>query len=198
MKFDNNGLLPMIIQDANGGAVLTLFYANKESLQKTKETGYVWRFSRSAGKIMKKGETSGNFLKVISIKEDCDSDALLVRVVPSGPACHLGTASCFGQKNESSILSELVGVIKDRKTNPKNGSYTSELLKDCRMIQAKISEEAKEFIEAKKKSEIVWEAADLLFFTLVYLEKNSVELREVMAELARRSGKTKAERTDQR
>ncbi len=176
----------MIIQDANGGAVLSLFYANEEALEKTKQTGYVWRFSRSKKKVMKKGATSGNVQKVVSMSFDCDLDALLVRVIPSGPACHKDTISCFGESGEGVILSELVNVIKNRKENPKKGSYTSKLLNNNGKIKSKIKEECGELIEAEKKEDKIWEAADVLYFLLVFLEKNGVELRDVLIELAKR------------
>lgn len=190
LKFDDRGLVPMIIQDANGGAVLSLFYANKEVLERMESTGYVWRFSRSANKVMKKGTDSGNLQKVISIAPDCDGDAILVRVLPSGPACHKGMVSCFGEETQSVILTELLQVIRDRKTNPKSDSYTSGLLKSRDKIIDKLNEECSELIEAKTKNEIVWETADLLYFIFLFLEENDVELREVLEELARRRKKS--------
>ena len=97
LKYDQRGLVPLIVQDARTGAVLSLFYANQKAIQKSMDTGYVWRFSRQSKKLMMKGATSGNVQKIVSIFEDCDADAVLVRVIPEGPACHLGTYSCFGE-----------------------------------------------------------------------------------------------------
>lgn len=187
MKFDKSGLVPMIIQDANSGAVLSLFYCNEESLKKMKETGFVWRYSRSKKKLMKKGMSSGNLMKVVSISEDCDSDALLVKVKPFGPACHAGDYSCFGE--EKNILTELIDVISERKRNPKKDSYTSQIVKNKMKIIEKLREELEELIEAKRKKDIKWEAADLLYFLLVYLENRSVGFSDVLEELRRRRNK---------
>ncbi len=193
LKFNPDGLIPLIIQDADSGTVLSLFYANQEAIDKMQETGHVWRYSRSKNKLMQKGEESVNVQKIIEIKEDCDSDALLVKVNPKGPACHKGTVSCFesgvmGGSNQS-ILSELIAVLRDRKKNPKKGSYTSSILNNQKEIIAKLREECEEFIEAgekKEDKEVVWEAADLLFFMLVYLENRDVEFADVLKELKRR------------
>ncbi|MFH1447842.1 MAG: bifunctional phosphoribosyl-AMP cyclohydrolase/phosphoribosyl-ATP diphosphatase HisIE [Candidatus Micrarchaeota archaeon] len=186
LRFNSEGLVPMVIQDANGGAVLSLFYANEESLGKMKETGYVWRFSRSKKKVMKKGIISGNVQRVVSTSPDCDSDAVLVRVLPMGPACHNGGISCFGESKEDVILTELISVIKERKKNPKQRSYTSKILNSREKISEKLTEECCELIEAKDKNDIIWEAADILYFLLVFLEKNEVQFREVLEELTKR------------
>ena len=186
LKFREGGLIPMVIQDVNGGAVLSLFYANKEALKKIRQTGYVWRFSRSKKKLMKKGATSGNVQKVVSVEPDCEGNALLIRVFQKGPSCHKGRASCFSAFSESTALSELISVIRERKKSPKPGSYTSTLLESRRIIEGKLWEECGELIDAKKKKEVIWEAADLLYFMLVFLEKKDVEFREVLRELSRR------------
>ena len=133
---------------------------------------------------MKKGEESGNFMKVVSLSEDCDSDALLAKVKPEGPACHTGSYSCFGEKK--SILYELVEVIKTRKLNPKSDSYTSSIVCDRSKIIAKLREECEELIDAEKPSDIKWEAADLLFFMLVYLENRGISFEDVLVELKKR------------
>ncbi len=117
LKFDKNDLVPMIIQDVNSGVVLSLFYANKESIKKMQETGFVWRYSRKNKKVMMKGEESGNSQKVVSVSLDCDNDALLVKIIPNGPACHKGTVSCFESEvsttlSEFAFLVELVETIK--------------------------------------------------------------------------------------
>ncbi|MBS3068541.1 bifunctional phosphoribosyl-AMP cyclohydrolase/phosphoribosyl-ATP diphosphatase HisIE [Candidatus Micrarchaeota archaeon] len=184
MKFDKDGVIPMIVQDADSLAVLSLFYGNKESIEKMKKTGFVWRYSRSKNKLMKKGAISGNTMKVISVSEDCDSDALLVKVKPLGSACHTNSYSCF--KEEKNILSELIEVISERKKYPKGNSYTSKIVNDRNAIIAKLREELEELIEAKKKSDIKWEAADLLYFILVYLENRNINFSEVLNELKRR------------
>ena len=184
LKFDEKGLVPMIIQDAITGSVLSLFYANTEALEKIQETSYLWRYSRSKKKLMKKGESSGNFMKIVSIKEDCDSDALLLKVRPEGPACHSGEYSCFGEEKE--ILYELLDIIKNRKQNPNKNSYTSKIVTDKSEVIAKLREECEELIEAEKPTDIKWEAADLLYFMLVYLENRGVAFEDVLAELKRR------------
>ncbi|MDO8553671.1 MAG: bifunctional phosphoribosyl-AMP cyclohydrolase/phosphoribosyl-ATP diphosphatase HisIE [Candidatus Micrarchaeota archaeon] len=184
VKFNDAGLVPMIVQDATSGVVLSLFYANEDAVKKTKETGYLWRYSRSRKKLMKKGEESGNFMKVVSLSEDCDSDALLVKVKPEGPACHTGSYSCFGEKKR--ILCELIEVIKDRKANPKKDSFTSSIVSDRSKIIAKLREECEELIDAEKPSDIKWEAADLLFFMLVYLENRQISFEDVLTELRKR------------
>lgn len=188
IKFDEKGLVPLIVQDSESGAVLSLFYANSEAVGKMKEEGYVWRYSRKLGRVIKKGEESGNFQRVVSVSPDCDSDALLVKVVPEGPACHTGEYSCFGE--EKPVLCELVEVIAERKKNPvEGGSYVSGLVKERGKIVEKLEEELEELIEAEKENEIAWEAADLLFFMLVYLENRGVSFSSVLSELKRRRRK---------
>ncbi|MFH1521312.1 MAG: bifunctional phosphoribosyl-AMP cyclohydrolase/phosphoribosyl-ATP diphosphatase HisIE [Candidatus Micrarchaeota archaeon] len=184
IKFDKDGLVPMIIQDSDSGAVLSLFYADQKAIEKMEKEGYVWRFSRSKKKLMKKGEESGCIQKIISIKFDCDCDAILVKVQPSGPACHTGKFSCFSDLG--SILSQLTKVIAERKLKPSKNSYVSSIINDKQKIIDKLNEELVELIEAKKNSEIVWEAADLLFFMLVYLENRSIKFSKVLNELERR------------
>lgn len=184
LKYGKDGLVPVIVQDSKGGAVLSLFYANAEAVAKMEEEGYVWRYSRRMGRLSKKGETSGNFQKIVGMEEDCDSDTLLVKVEPEGPACHTGEYSCFGEKKP--LLNELVEVIADRKRNPKEGSYVSGLVGKREKIVEKLREELEELIEAEKEGEVAWEAADLLFFMLVYLENREVEFQKVLKELRKR------------
>ncbi|MBI5227564.1 bifunctional phosphoribosyl-AMP cyclohydrolase/phosphoribosyl-ATP diphosphatase HisIE [Candidatus Micrarchaeota archaeon] len=188
MKFDANGLVPMIIQDQANGAVLSLFYANSDSLRKMQETGFVWRYSRKNKKVMMKGEESGNTQKVVSVSLDCDSDALLVKVIPKGPACHKGTVSCFGQEPAFTI-DDLVSIISERKKNPNKNSYTSKLLGSRELIVKKLREELEELIDAKTSKDISFEASDLLYFTLVYLEKAGVLWTDVLKELKERRKK---------
>lgn len=177
-------LIPMIIQDSDSGAVLSLVYANVESLRNMRRTGYVWRYSRQQGRVIRKGDTSGNRQKVVGIAWDCDKDSLLVRVRPTGPACHTGQFSCFGE--EKPTLIELMEVIKDRRVNPKKDSYTSRIVRDRSAITAKLREECEELIEAEGRGNIRWEAADLLYFLLVYLENRRMSWAEVLKELRRR------------
>jgi phosphoribosyl-ATP pyrophosphohydrolase/phosphoribosyl-AMP cyclohydrolase len=224
VKFDDRGLVPIIIQDAYSGIVLSLMYANQDALDKMYETEFVWRFSRSKNKLMKKGEESGFVQEIISIIPDCDSDALLIKVKPNGPACHNGTVSCFwsgasqlGEKttnNKNSqfdsankqssqpgtnktqnpqlettrlaVLSELAATISDRKQNPKPDSYTSSIVNDKKQIMEKLNEEFEELLAAEKEDEIVWEAADLVYFLLVYLENRRVKFSKVLEELEKR------------
>ncbi len=182
-------LIPLIVQDYETKQVLSLFYCNKEAISRMKKTGYVWRYSRRYGKVMKKGTTSGNFQKIRELKYDCDKDALLVRVEQIGNgACHTEKWSCFGKGKERSwgVLEELIDVIGDREKNPKKKSYVSSIINKPDEIGDKLIEEAGELNEAileKPDKEVVWEAADLLFFTLVGLENRGVDLQKVLEEL---------------
>ncbi len=146
------GLLPVIIQDFDTNKVLMLGYMNEEALQKTQAEGLVTFFSRSKNRLWTKGESSGNFLKVNQISIDCDEDTLLIKVAPQGPVCHTGTDTCFSEKNEgSAFLFQLESVIKDRKINLNDDSYTASLFKKgINKIAQKVGEEAVELvIEAK-------------------------------------------------
>lgn len=203
IKQDENGLLPAIIQDSNSGEVLTLAYVSPKSLRLTLEQGEVWFYSRSRQELWHKGETSGNYLKLISIHADCDGDSLLLKVIPTGPACHTGETSCFfteikefpefnlGDAN-SSILNELFSLIKERFENPIDGSYTNSLLEGgAPKIAQKIVEEAGETaIEVMQgnKQLLVSEVADLFYHTIVSLVSCGVEINDVWEELRRRRG----------
>lgn len=196
LKFDKDGLIPMIVQNANNGSVLSLFYANKEAIRRMKQTNYVWRYSRSRKKIMLKGETSGNRQKIVSISADCDRDALLIKAKPEGPACHTGNVSCFESSVSNSdldlgILCELTKIIKKRMQQPLRNSYTSSIVKNRKAIIAKLREECEELIEARGKKNLAWEAADLLYFVLLYLENRNLPLAEVLKELRGRRNKSK-------
>lgn len=183
-------LIPAIIQHAQTSQVLMLGYMNEESLVKTKELGKVTFFSRSKQRLWTKGETSGNFLNVVSIREDCDQDTYLIKVIPEGETCHKGTYTCFGEKEPQGFLHELQGIIQDRKENPSEKSYTTELFKKgTKKIAQKIGEEATEVIlEAMddKKDLLVEESSDLLYHFLVLLADQDLKLEDVEAKLMER------------
>lgn len=182
-------LIPAIIQDVQSGKVLMLGYLNELSLAKTRETGNVTFFSRSKNRLWTKGETSGNFLIVKEILTDCDNDTYLIKVLPTGPVCHTGDDTCFGEENKFS-LAKLEAIIADRKQNPSSSSYTSSLFqKGINAIVQKFGEEAVELvIEAKDNDteKFLNEAADLLFHFLVLLRAREKCLAEVIAILAGR------------
>lgn len=183
-------LLPAIIQHAQTNQVLMLGYMNEESLAKTKQEGKVTFFSRSKQRLWTKGETSGNFLNVVSIQEDCDDDTYLIKVIPTGKTCHKGTYTCFGEKEPQGFLHELQGIIQNRKENPSDKSYTSELLqKGTKKIAQKVGEEATEVIlEAmdSNKALLVEESSDLLYHFLVLLADQGVRLEDVENKLMER------------
>lgn len=174
-------LLPTITCD-EAGQVLMLAYSNRESLKRTFETGKMWYFSRSRNRLWQKGETSGNVQEMIKIRNDCDSDALLATVRQKGVACHLGSYSCFGDKHFN--LNELYDVIKDRFAHSKPESYTATLTD--KKVREKLLEEAEEVVIAKTKDEIIWEAADVLYFLTTLLVKSGVAIDDVLNELRRR------------
>ena len=179
----NNGLIPTIVQD-DKKQVLMLAFSNKESLMETLETGKAKYYSRSRKKIWAKGETSGNFQEILNVRYDCDRDTLLFRVKQKNFACHEGIYSCFGNMEFDFDL--LFDVIKDRIINPKDNSYTSGIAGDERRIKAKIMEESEELVNYKDKSNLIWEAADLIYFIFVLMAKNNVGIRDVRNELWRR------------
>src|SRR5690625_1256432 len=161
ITFDDNGLIPAVVQDEQTGSVLMLAYMNKEALQKTIETQETWFYSRSRQELWHKGATSGNRQTVKRLTLDCDQDALLVEVVPMGPACHTGEETCFyqtafeEQESKREIIHELVEEIKHRKANPVKGSYTSYLFREgIDKVLKKVGEESSEvIIGAKNRSE---------------------------------------------
>jgi len=179
----NNGLIPTIIQDSQTQQVLMLGYMNEEALEKTQQENIVTFFSRSKNRLWTKGETSGNYLKVVSIKEDCDQDAILIKVIPNGPTCHNGTTSCFANEPQISFLNELEKVIEERMSNPSSESYVASLFqKGMNKIAQKVGEEAVELvIEAKDDNADLFlgEAADLLFHYLVLLKAKGFNLENV-------------------
>lgn len=181
-------LIPVIVQDVNNNNVLMLAYANGESLRRTRKTGLMHYWSRSRGALWKKGETSGHFQKVVKILRDCDNDALLARVKQQGPACHRNTYSCFSKKafTARGVLDALWATLQDRKKKRPRGSYTVKLLKNSELRAKKLLEEAAELVLARKKKDVVWEAADLVYHMLVLLTARGVTLDDVDRELARR------------
>lgn len=194
MDFDKmGGLVPAIIQDAVTNNVLMLGFMNKEAFEKTQETQLVTFWSRTRKCLWTKGETSGNFLHLVSMKEDCDHDTLLVRVHPDGPVCHLGTDTCWGESNELNpvaFLSELQDFIYKRKAEMPEGSYTTSLFrKGVNKMAQKVGEEAVEtVIEATNGTDdkLVYEASDLLYHLIVLLASKGLRIEDVASELAKR------------
>ncbi|WP_293295247.1 bifunctional phosphoribosyl-AMP cyclohydrolase/phosphoribosyl-ATP diphosphatase HisIE [Allomuricauda sp.] len=183
---NSDGLVPAIIQDATTKNVLMLGYMNQEAFNKTQETGKVTFFSRSKNRLWTKGEESGNFLELVSIKVDCDKDTLLVQVKPAGPTCHTGTDTCWDEENTPnfSFLSELENVIASRKENKEDEkSYVASLFrKGINKIAQKVGEEAVEtVIEAKDDNEELFlnESADLLFHYLILLQAKGYTLKDI-------------------
>jgi phosphoribosyl-ATP pyrophosphohydrolase/phosphoribosyl-AMP cyclohydrolase len=197
LKYNSDGLIPAIITDEAEGAVLMLGYMNAESLAITLEKKKVCFFSRSRQKLWLKGETSGNFLNVVSIKTDCDADTLLITAKPDGPTCHTGARSCFFEDiyededaEEAFCLDDLMKLIEGRKTDPKEGSYTTYLFqKGIDKILKKVGEECTEVIIAGKggdRAEAIFEIADLTYHIMVMMTEMGISLDEVRAELASR------------
>lgn len=194
MKLDfekGDGLLPAIIQDAATNKVLMLGYMNEAALEKTQKEQRVTFYSRSKQRLWTKGETSGNFLKVVNIAKDCDADTLLIKVNPVGPVCHTGADTCFKETNRSdNFLLHLEQVIQDRRDNPSEKSYTTSLFKKgINKVAQKVGEEAVELvIEAKdnNKDLFMGEAADLMYHYLVLLAAKNYELKEVIEVLKER------------
>jgi phosphoribosyl-AMP cyclohydrolase / phosphoribosyl-ATP pyrophosphohydrolase len=192
----SDGLVPAIVQDATGGAVLMLGYMNRKALAATQASGRVTFWSRSKQRLWTKGETSGNYLEVRSIAADCDRDTLLILARPSGPACHLGTRTCFGETpphaaaESLAFLSTLQEVIAERIANPAPDSYTAKLLAEGpRRVAQKVGEEGVELAlaaVAQGDAEVVGEAADLLYHMLVLLQSKHLSLAQVVAELETR------------
>lgn len=196
MKIDfakGDGLVPAIIQDAGTGKVLMLGYMNEASYQKTMESGRVCFYSRSRKCLWTKGETSGNFLELVSVKIDCDADTLLIQARPHGPVCHTGMDTCWGEANEPqplSFLTELQDFINKRHDEMPEGSYTTSLFRDGvnRMAQ-KVGEEALEAcIEACNgtNERLIYEASDMLYHLIVLLTSKGLRIEQVVEELAER------------
>jgi phosphoribosyl-ATP pyrophosphohydrolase/phosphoribosyl-AMP cyclohydrolase len=203
IRWNEQGLIPAIVQDVNTGQVLMLAYMNGESLQRTLDTGETWFWSRSRGELWHKGATSGNRQRVVELRYDCDADALLALVEPSGPACHTGQQSCFYRRltdgsevgapqAAQGVLPHLEAVIQDRRANPRPDSYTNQLLEAGQpRILKKLGEEAIEILIAAQSEgdeRLVSEVADLVYHTLVLLAARDLSWADVEAELARRFG----------
>lgn len=195
LKFDEKGLIPAIVQDYYTKKVLTLAYMNRESLKISVKEGRTCFYSRSRKKLWRKGEESGNIQHIVSITADCDLDALTVEVVKEGPACHLGTDSCFenavwvNPEYKPFSLPALYDLIKGRKDNPKEGSYTTYLFqKGIDKILKKVGEECTEVIIGAKnsKEEAVFEIADLTYHVMVLMAQQGITLENVIDELAKR------------
>ena len=204
LKYNEQGLITAVVQDAQSKEVLTVAYMNEESLAKTVQTGETWFYSRSRQELWHKGATSGNTQKVVSIKADCDKDALVVEVVPAGPACHNGTTSCFTEtivQNEEvgsvGILSQLAEVIRQREIDMPEGAYTTYLFdKGIDKICKKVGEEATEVVIGAKNrdaEEVKWESADLLYHLLVLLQEQKVNVYDVLGVLEARHNRKKPE-----
>ena len=196
LKFDQNGLIPAIVVDAQDGKVLMLAYMNAESLQITMDEGTTCFWSRSRQSLWRKGETSGNRQHVLAIKADCDRDTLTVLVTKDGPACHLGTDSCFtnpvfeSDENHAFTLQGLMKLIEGRKTEKKEGSYTTYLFeKGIDKILKKVGEESTEVIiagKAEDKAETVYEIADLCYHVMVLMVQMGISVEDIRTELAGR------------
>lgn len=196
LKFDDRGLIPAVVVEAGTHKLLMQAYMNRESLEKTMETGLATYWSRSRGELWTKGETSGNYQHVVSITADCDCDSLELIVEKDGPACHTGAESCFfndvwqSSELQDFTLEGLMELIAGRKTDPKEGSYTSYLFdKGIDKILKKIGEESTEVIIAAKaddRKETIYEVADLVYHVLVMMIEQGISIADIRAELASR------------
>lgn len=184
LDFEKSPLIPVIAQSVNG-EVLMQGFANAEAVRKSFDCGRLTFWSRSRNELWTKGDTSGNVLQVVKMRADCDRDCILATVLPTGPACHTGSWTCFTSAiDEKSSMGRLYNVIADRFANPKPGSYTATL--DNKRVREKVEEEAEELCEAEGKEEVIWEAADLLYFVNVLMYKEGVSWKDVYDELDRR------------
>lgn len=203
VKYDENGLIPAVVQDVVSKEVLMVAYMNEEALQKSLETKQTWFYSRSRNELWHKGATSGNKQDIVDIRYDCDKDTLLILVSPHGPACHEGTYSCFRSDalNEKqaepserfAIINELESVIAKREAEMPEGAYTTYLFeKGVDKILKKVGEEATEVVIAAKNrnhDELKWEVADLIYHVLVLLREQKLPLDDVLAVLEERHRK---------
>ena len=182
-----NGMVPIIAQSP-AGEVLMMGYSNKEALEKTFDLGKLTFFSRTRNTLWTKGETSGHCLELVKLRADCDRDTILATVIPHGGVCHTGSFNCFSSEaDEKSSMERLYGTIAERFANPRPGSYTATL--NDKRVREKILEEAEELTEAEGKDEVIWEAADLLYFASVLMYKEGVTWQDIYNELDRRHKK---------
>jgi phosphoribosyl-ATP pyrophosphohydrolase/phosphoribosyl-AMP cyclohydrolase len=199
LRFDDRGLLPVVVQDVGSGAVLMLAYADREAVEKTLSTGLAHFWSRSRSALWKKGETSGNTLQVVEVTADCDGDALLVRAHPAGPACHRGTRSCFEPNPARLELGWLAAVLESRRSADPRTSYTARLLaQGIERIAQKVGEEGVETAIAavsaaahggdERRKALQGEAADLLYHLLVLLQASGVDPGDITEVLLERHG----------
>ncbi len=194
LRFDEQGLIPVVVQDERTGSVLMVAWADREALEKTLETGQMHFRSRSRGELWRKGETSGNVLHVRSLHGDCDGDTILAIVSPAGPACHTGTKTCFGPGAEGAwegTLPDLWRTIEERAAELPDGSYTTRLLTSDNLRLKKLGEELVELVAAigsGEAEEIREEAADLLYHLLVAAKGAGLSLAEVLETLEKRKG----------
>jgi phosphoribosyl-ATP pyrophosphohydrolase/phosphoribosyl-AMP cyclohydrolase len=202
LKFDDRGLLPVIVQDVTTGAVLMLAWANREAVERTLATGEVWFWSRSRQSLWHKGETSGNTLTVVAALPDCDGDTLLIRALPAGPACHRGTRTCFEPNPARLELGWLAEILRSRAGADPDKSYTARLLAEgVERVAQKVGEEGVETalaavsLDARgedgreaRRTALVGEAADLLYHLLVLLQASGIDPDDVARELAARHG----------
>lgn len=197
VKFDEQGLVPVIIQNVKTKEVLTLAYANEEALQKTIDTNETWLYSRSRSELWNKGATSGNTQEVTAVRLDCDADAVIYEVIPNGPACHTGEASCFHEtlagtpdESKADMFLELTSLIEKREQEMPEGAYTTYLFEEgVDKICKKVGEEAAEVIIAAKNrdpQELAMETADLFYHVLVLLQEQKVGFDEVLDVLKER------------
>ena len=184
-------LIPVIVQDYTNNNVLMLAYANPKAIELTKKTGVLHFYSRSRQKIWKKGETSGNIMKVVSLSMDCDRDTILARVVPPKKSCHLNRYSCFNKNQfvQYDIFAQLHEIFKMRQKNPSKKSYTTYLLSNHERLLKKVLEEASELVLAsmrRKKNEVTYEAADLMYHCMVLLFTHGLTFSVISSELSKR------------
>ena len=194
IRFDEQGLVPCVMQDATSGEVLTLAYMNEEALARTRETGEVHFWSRSREELWRKGATSGNTMRLRALRYDCDEDALLALVDPAGPACHTGERSCFHRGDTEPTVGEALGVLERtiaarKLTGAPESSYTSELLGDPRRIGEKVREEADEAARAaaaESDRRLGEEAADVLYHLSLLMASRDLTLADALEQLNRR------------
>lgn len=202
ISFDDAGLIACILQDRRTGTVLTLAYMNRESLERTIETGDIWFYSRSRQELWHKGETSGNRQRLIELRYDCDGDALLALVDPAGPACHTGEYTCFYRSaSERTVAADfeapgnLQATLDQRRAQMPAGSYTTELLSHPTLVGEKVQEEAEEVVRAEREESderVCEEAADVLYHLAVLMARRGLSLSDAFSVLNRRAGAAKS------